>query len=101
MTPPVDRVRRVGALALALAAAVLAAALHAAWLQRLAPAREARTRAVVQTLQLTDPAWFTEARATRHHSQADLHTAFQDGPGLPDHFPSAVWLPPPTQPGAR
>lgn len=100
MTPGPDRVSRLGALALGLAAAVLAATLHAVWLQRQAPAREARARAMVQALQLTDPAWFTEARATRHFSQADLHTAFQDGPGLPDHFTSAVWLPPP-RPGAR
>lgn len=98
MRPGADRVRRVGAWALCLAGAALAAALHAAWLRHQAPAREDRTRALVQALQLTDPAWFTEARATRHLSQADLHTAFQDGPGLPDHFPSAVWLPPP---GAR
>ncbi|MBQ0960135.1 hypothetical protein KAK06_14365 [Ideonella sp. 4Y11] len=98
MKPPTDRVRRAGAVALGLAGAALAAVLHAAWLQHQAPSREARTRALVQALQLTDPAWFTEARATRHFSQADGHTAFQDGPGLPDHFPSAVWLPPP---GAR
>jgi hypothetical protein len=96
--PPTDRVRRAAAVALGLAVAALAAALHAAWLQHQAPAREARTRELVRALALTDPAWSTEARATRHFSQADLHTAFQDGPGLPDHWASAVWLPPP---GAR
>jgi hypothetical protein len=46
-----------------------------------AEARAEASRALVQTLQLTDLAWFTEARYTRHLSQADLHTAFQDGPG--------------------
>jgi hypothetical protein len=39
---------------------------------------------------LTDLAWFTEARYTRHLSQADLHSAFQDGPGALEHFPGRL-----------
>jgi hypothetical protein len=97
---PVDRVRRIGWMAAALALGWLALALHAGWAAHTAPTREARTRALVRALDLTDPAWFTEARYTRHPSQADLHSAFQDGPGLGDHFPSAVWLPPPRPAGA-
>ncbi len=46
-------------------------------------------------LQLTDFALFTEARYTRHPSQADLHSAFQDHPMALDHFPSGSFRPPP------
>jgi hypothetical protein len=38
---------------------------------------------------------FTEARYTRHPSQADLHSAFQDHPFAMDHFPTGSLLPPP------
>lgn len=51
--------------------------------------------ALVEKLGLTDLALFTEARYTRHLSQADLHSALQDHPGAFDHFPSASLLPPP------
>jgi hypothetical protein len=60
----------------------------AAWLRRDAERRQAQTAALVQRLQLTDLCLFTEARYTRHLSQADLHTAFQDHPMALDHFPS-------------
>lgn len=40
-------------------------------------------------------AWFTEARYTRHPALADLHSAFQDGPGAPEHFPAGTLMPPP------
>lgn len=54
-------------------------------------------RALVERLGLTDLALFTEARYTRHPSQADLHSALQDHPGAFDHFPSGSLLaPPPT-----
>ena len=43
---------------------------------------------VVKTLQLTDLCLFTEARYTRHLSQADLFSAFQDHPMSFEHFPS-------------
>jgi hypothetical protein len=52
-------------------------------------------RRLVQTLQLTDLCLFTEARYTRHLSQADLYSAFQDHPMSFEHFPSgSLTLPP-------
>ena len=52
-------------------------------------------RELVTRLGLTDLALFTEARYTRHPSQADLHSALQDHPGAFDHFPSGSLLSPP------
>jgi hypothetical protein len=85
----------------ALAFLVLAGALFlltfadAVWLrarraQGLAGASELAAR-----LELTDLCLFTEARYTRHPSQADLHSAFQDHPTALEHFPSGSLLPPP------
>lgn len=54
-----------------------------------------QTRLLVGELGLTDPALFTEARYTRHLSQADLHSAFQDHPMALEHFPSGSLLLPP------
>ena len=51
--------------------------------------------ALVRQLGLTDLALFTEARYTRHLSQADLHSAFQDHPSAFEHFPTGSLLPPP------
>lgn len=51
------------------------------------PSRE-RNRQLVRELGLTDLALFTEARYTRHLSQADRHAAFQDHPLALEHFPS-------------
>jgi hypothetical protein len=45
---------------------------------------------LVSRLGLTDLALFTEARYTRHPTQADLHTAFQDHPLALEHFPSGA-----------
>ena len=70
---------------LALAGAFLA---HATLTRRLAEPALERTREVVRRFQLTDLALFNEARYTRHLSQADLHTAFQDHPVSLEHFPS-------------
>lgn len=53
-----------------------------------------RTR-LVAALDLTDLSLFTEARYTRHLSQADLHTGFQDHPLALEHFPSGSLLAPP------
>lgn len=50
---------------------------------------------MVKELGLTDLALFTEARYTRHLSQSDLHSAFQDHPMALEHFPSgSLYLPP-------
>ena len=55
----------------------------------------AEKKQLVQKLGLTDLCLFTEARYTRHLSQADLHSAFQDHPMAFEHFPSgSVVLPP-------
>ena len=51
--------------------------------------------AVVARLELTDLALFTEARYTRHPSQADLHSAFQDHPVALEHFPTGSIAGPP------
>jgi len=50
---------------------------------------------LVGQLGLTDLALFTEARYTRHPSQADIHSAFQDHPMSLDHFPSGSLVSPP------
>ena len=57
----------------------------------------AEKAALVKTLQLTDLCLFTEARYTRHLSQADLSTAFQDYPLSLEHFPSGSFTQPPNE----
>lgn len=57
--------------------------------------RIALSRDLVRYLGLTDLCLFTEARYTRHITQADMHSAFQDHPFSFDHFPSGSILPPP------
>ncbi|MBI4755759.1 MAG: hypothetical protein HY778_10180 [Betaproteobacteria bacterium] len=82
----------------ALAAALTAFALtlaDAAWPGRAGAARTAGSQRLVRRLGLTDIALFTEARYTRHRSQADLHSAFQDHPLALEHFPSGSLVPPP------
>jgi hypothetical protein len=55
----------------------------------------AKCQQLVRQLQLTDLCLFTEARYTRHLSQADLHSPFQDFPMSFDHFPSGSMVMPP------
>jgi hypothetical protein len=50
---------------------------------------------VVAELELTDLALFTEARYTRHLSQSDLHSPFQDHPVALEHFPTGSIAGPP------
>lgn len=45
-------------------------------------------RQLVAALGITDLALCSEARYTRHPSQADLFSAFQDFPGSFEHFPT-------------
>ena len=52
-------------------------------------------RLIVSELGLSDLALFTEARYTRHLSQTDLHSAFQDHPMAMEHFPSGSLVTPP------
>ncbi len=55
----------------------------------------AQQRALVRELGITDLCLFTEARYTRHLTQADLHTPFQDHPFSMEHFPTGSLFPPP------
>jgi len=50
---------------------------------------------LVAELGLSDLALFTEARYTRHPSQSDLHSAFQDHPMALEYFPTGSFLSPP------
>lgn len=69
-------------------------------LKRNADARFIEEKAeMVRRNGLTDLCLFTEASYTRHLSQADLHTAFQDSPMSFEHFPSGSLAAPP--PGLR
>ena len=45
-------------------------------------------RELVKYLKLTDLSLWTEARYTRHPSQSDLFTPFQDFPSSFEHFPA-------------
>jgi len=49
---------------------------------------------LIERLGLTDLCIFTEASYTRHLSQADLHTPFQDAPMSLEHFPSGSLVSP-------
>jgi hypothetical protein len=67
-----------------------------AYLQRQADLRAIDSIAgVVANLELTDLALFTEARYSRHPSQADFHSAFQDHPVALEHFPTGSIAGPP------
>jgi hypothetical protein len=68
----------------------------AALLARSRAADRAETAELASRLCLTDIALFNEARYTRHPTQADLHSAFQDHPLALDHFPTGSLLPPHT-----
>jgi hypothetical protein len=52
-------------------------------------------RQLCQNLKATDLAIWTEARYTRHPSQTDIFSAFQDCPSCLEHFPSGSILSPP------
>lgn len=47
---------------------------------------------LVKQLKLTDLSLCMEARYTRHPSQADLFSAFQDFPGAFEHFPTGSMI---------
>ncbi|MCW8893617.1 MAG: hypothetical protein OQL18_09905 [Deltaproteobacteria bacterium] len=51
-------------------------------------------RQLVSYLGLTDLSLCSEARYTRHPSQADLFSAFQDFPGSFEHFPTGSMISP-------
>ena len=83
------------ALVLALAVLLLAAAVHARAERRARDPELEGMAALVRRLDLTDLCLFTEARYTRHPSQADRFAAFQDHPVALEHFPSGSLVPPP------
>jgi hypothetical protein len=94
MTGPRPSSYGLGLLAVLLAAVV--ATLADAALPRPATLERAlQQEHLVRSLQLTDLCLFTEARYTRHLSQADLHSAFQDHPLAFEHFPSGSLVVPP------
>ncbi|MCE5262189.1 MAG: hypothetical protein LLG97_01505 [Deltaproteobacteria bacterium] len=53
---------------------------------------------MVRTLGITDLCLFTEASYTRHPSQSDIQTPFQDSPVSLEHFPSGALVAPPPLP---
>jgi hypothetical protein len=53
---------------------------------------------LTENLTLTDLCLFTEARYTRHPSQADLRAPFQDHPAALEHFPSGSLVRPQRRP---
>ena len=67
---------------------------HFSWSTATDAERLAANRALVEHYGLTDLALFTEARYTRHPSQADLHSAFQDHPAALEHFPTGSLVAP-------
>lgn len=58
------------------------------------PARWQDKRDLVTALAITDLSLSSEARYTRHVSQADLFSAFQDFPAAFEHFPTGSMIPP-------
>ena len=54
-----------------------------------------KKKELVKQLELTDLAIWTEARYTRHPSQADYFSAFQDSPSSLEHFPAGSVVAPP------
>jgi hypothetical protein len=84
--------RRLAGLIALLAAAFLATFADAAWQGWKATGDRRERQDQVRRLGLTDLCLFTEAHYTRHPSQADLHSAFQDHPLALEHFPSGSLL---------
>lgn len=53
-----------------------------------------RRRELVRSLKLTDFSIWTEARYTRHPSQTDFFSPFQDFPSSLEHFPAGSVIAP-------
>ena len=92
MSRPADRALLLLALGIV---ACVGCFVDAAWRSATAGEAQALRARLVRELRLTDLAQFTEARYTRHPSQADLHSAFQDHPLALEHFPTGSLLSPP------
>lgn len=72
---------------------------HSHWAGKGQAERLARVSRVVGEVGLTDLVLATEARHTRHPSQADRHAAFQSHPLALDHFPSGSLIRAPKEAG--
>ena len=85
---------RIFALIMAFEALVLASMLTAGYFSaaRTQTVRQCN-RHLVQVFELTDLAIWTGARYTRHLSQADTFSAFQDSMGALEHFPAGALAP--------
>jgi hypothetical protein len=68
---------------------------HASFRERASMESLKEKAEMVKRVELTDLCLFTEANYTRHLSQADLHTPFQDSPMSLEHFPSGSIVMPP------
>lgn len=55
---------------------------------------------LAHALELTDLSIWTEARYTRHPSQADRFAPFQDFPSALEHFPAGSIVAAPTRPNS-
>jgi hypothetical protein len=82
----------IGVAAAVLALLLFVHPLHVSQQNRQAQEKRAQ---IVHDLQLTDLCLFTEARYTRHLSQADGFAPFQDHPMAFEHFPSGSLVKPP------
>jgi len=74
---------------------------HASWKKSAEREALGKQEGIVRRLELTDLCLFTEASYTRHLSQADLYTPFQDSPMTLEHFPSGSLVVPPSGIGKR
>jgi hypothetical protein len=83
----------------ACALALILISLHTLTQPRWDQGRLTRLGRTVEDLALTDLCLFTEARYTRHLSQTDLHSPFQDHPASLEHFPSGSFVRPPQRLG--
>ncbi len=81
-----------GLIALEVIVLVLLVAAGQFAVDRMAPVRQCN-RQLVQAFELTDLSIWTGARYTRHPSQADIFSAFQDGMGALERFPEGVLAP--------
>jgi len=97
VTAPRPAARFLGLLALAYALLLLAL-LHARLRGAEGEPGRAAGAALVRSAGLTDLCLFTEARYTRHPSQADHFAPFQDHPQALEHFPSGSLMAPPPPP---
>jgi len=68
---------------------------HAHWRQKTELSQLWSQAELAGQLRLTDLVLCTEARYTRHPSQADRHSAFQEHPGALEHFPTGSLIPAP------